>query len=72
VFAWLARTGDIAAEEMLRVFNCGIGLALVVRDATAAIDWLAAAGQQALPIGRLEAVEGPAAVRIATPPGWPG
>ena len=30
VFGWLARTGGVAAGEMLRVFNCGIGMALVV------------------------------------------
>ena len=69
VFAWLARAG-VPPDEMLRVFNCGIGVALVVRDAAAAIDWLAAADQQAVAIGRLEAVDGAAAVRIATPPGW--
>ena len=27
---WLARAGGVAADEMLRVFNCGIGMALVV------------------------------------------
>ena len=32
VFAWLARTGGVAAGEMLRAFNCGIGMALVVAD----------------------------------------
>ncbi len=30
VFAWLKEAGNIAAEEMLRVFNCGIGMVLVV------------------------------------------
>jgi phosphoribosylformylglycinamidine cyclo-ligase len=30
VFAWLARTGKIAPEEMVRVFNCGIGMVMVV------------------------------------------
>ena len=30
VFRWLARAGGVAADEMLRVFNCGIGMALVV------------------------------------------
>ena len=30
---WLARTGGVAPDEMLRVFNCGIGMALVVADA---------------------------------------
>ncbi len=35
VFAWLARAG-VAAEEMARTFNCGIGLAAVVAPGDAA------------------------------------
>ncbi len=31
VFGWLAEAGRIAAEEMLRTFNCGVGMAVVVR-----------------------------------------
>ncbi len=30
VFPWLARLGDIEADEMVRVFNMGLGLVLVV------------------------------------------
>ena len=30
VFSWMDRIGDIGAEEMLRTFNCGIGMVLVV------------------------------------------
>ena len=36
VFRWLAQHGGVAADEMLRVFNCGVGMALVVTDAAAA------------------------------------
>ena len=35
VFQWLAETGGIAEKEMLRTFNCGIGMIAVV-DARAA------------------------------------
>ncbi len=35
VFDWLRRTGGIADTEMLRTFNCGIGLVLVVAPAGA-------------------------------------
>ncbi|MBL1258816.1 phosphoribosylformylglycinamidine cyclo-ligase [Methylocystis sp. Sn-Cys] len=28
VFKWLAKTGDVAESEMLRTFNCGIGLVI--------------------------------------------
>jgi phosphoribosylformylglycinamidine cyclo-ligase len=35
VFKWLARTGGIAEPEMLRTFNCGIGMVAVVEAAKA-------------------------------------
>jgi len=30
VFRWLAAMGDVAEHEMLRTFNCGIGMVVVV------------------------------------------
>jgi phosphoribosylformylglycinamidine cyclo-ligase len=30
VFKWLAQAGDIAQEELLRTFNCGIGMVAVI------------------------------------------
>jgi phosphoribosylformylglycinamidine cyclo-ligase len=30
VFKWLAQAGDVAVPEMLRTFNCGIGMVVVV------------------------------------------
>ncbi|XP_059620409.1 trifunctional purine biosynthetic protein adenosine-3 [Phlebotomus argentipes] len=30
VFPWLRQTGNVSNEEMLRTFNCGIGLALIL------------------------------------------
>jgi phosphoribosylformylglycinamidine cyclo-ligase len=35
VFKWLAKTGGIAEPEMLRTFNCGIGMIVVVEAAQA-------------------------------------
>ncbi len=71
VFRWLARSGGVAAAEMLRVFNCGVGMVLVVRDAAAAQAHLLAEGEQAVPIGRIVEASGePAAARVATPSGW--
>ena len=41
VFKWLAKNGGIAESEMLRTFNCGIGMIAVVEpakvDAVAAV-----------------------------------
>jgi phosphoribosylformylglycinamidine cyclo-ligase len=72
VFGWLARTGQVAAEEMLRVFNCGIGMALVVPEAglEAALELLRGAGERPVPIGRIVATPGEARVEIAPPVGW--
>jgi phosphoribosylformylglycinamidine cyclo-ligase len=72
VFAWLARTGGIAPAEMLRVFNCGIGMALVVADPDAATELLRDRGESVARIGRVEAAAGPPKVRIDLPAGWPG
>ncbi len=72
LFAWLARTGGVAAEEMLRVFNCGIGMAVVVSsaDAERAASILSAQGERVFRIGTLVAGEGPARVEVAVPAGW--
>jgi len=38
VFKWLAEQGDVAELELLRTFNCGIGMIAVVEvDAVAAV-----------------------------------
>jgi len=74
VFGWLARTGDVPAEEMLRVFNCGIGMALVVAadKAEAAARRLAAEGERVVAIGRIAPGAGEPSVAISPPEGWFG
>jgi phosphoribosylformylglycinamidine cyclo-ligase len=64
VMGWLAQRGGIAPDEMLRVFNCGIGMALVVGDPAAATALLQAQGETVFTIGRIEAAAGEATVRI--------
>jgi len=60
LFGWLQRHGGIDEAEMHRVFNCGIGMVIVVdaADAAAAAAMLAAAGETVYRIG--EIVERPA------------
>jgi phosphoribosylformylglycinamidine cyclo-ligase len=55
LFQWLKEQGNVADEELFRVFNCGIGMVVVVRDADAgkAIRILKAAGVTAWRIGRI-------------------
>jgi phosphoribosylformylglycinamidine cyclo-ligase len=55
LFGWLKEQGNIADSELYRVFNCGIGMAIVVadRDADAAVKALQSAGETAWRIGRI-------------------
>jgi phosphoribosylformylglycinamidine cyclo-ligase len=57
VFAWLAQTGGVVPEEMLRVFNCGIGMILVVapEDAETATALLTGEGEIVSRIGHIAA-----------------
>ncbi len=53
IFDWLQRAGNVADAEMHRVFNCGIGMILVVAsgDASRAEEALGAAGETVYRIG---------------------
>jgi len=53
LFSWLQKHGGVADAEMHRVFNCGIGMVVVVAaaDAEAATGLLSAAGEQVWSIG---------------------
>jgi phosphoribosylaminoimidazole synthetase len=55
VFSWLARTGSVHHPEMMRTFNCGIGMILVVASGQAAqvAAVLQEAGENVSPIGRI-------------------
>jgi phosphoribosylformylglycinamidine cyclo-ligase len=57
LFQWLQREGKVAEAEMQRVFNCGIGMAVVVaaEHADAAVRALSGAGETVFRIGRIEA-----------------
>jgi phosphoribosylformylglycinamidine cyclo-ligase len=56
LFHWLQREGQVEDAEMLRVFNCGIGMAVIVaaESADAAERTLTAGSQTVFRIGRIE------------------
>lgn len=55
VFQWLMKAGDVSEREMLRTFNCGIGMVLVVRkESVAAVTTiLKKQGEKVIPLGSL-------------------
>jgi phosphoribosylformylglycinamidine cyclo-ligase len=65
VFDWLAKTGRVAETEMLRTFNCGIGMIAVVArsDANALMRALHDAGEGSVVIGEIAAADGVERVR---------
>jgi phosphoribosylformylglycinamidine cyclo-ligase len=56
LFSWLQREGNVPDAEMHRVFNCGIGMAIVVAEAHAeqAISLLRGQGEQVFRIGSIQ------------------
>src|SRR3954470_15615294 len=60
LFEWLKREGGVASDEMHRVFNCGIGMVIVVaaQDAAEATRFLTDAGETVRTIGRIESHAG--------------
>jgi phosphoribosylformylglycinamidine cyclo-ligase len=67
VFRWLQMVGRIAEEELLRTFNCGVGMVLVLPEwlAADAIARLAGLGERAWQLGRVETASGIPAVRFS-------
>jgi phosphoribosylformylglycinamidine cyclo-ligase len=60
VFRWLAHAGNIEEMEMLRTFNCGIGLVVVAakNKADAVAGAFQHAGERIAPIGEIVAGDG--------------
>jgi phosphoribosylformylglycinamidine cyclo-ligase len=60
VFGWLQETARLDAVEMLRTFNCGIGMVLVAskREADKVMRELSGAGESPMRIGEVEAGRG--------------
>ena len=55
LFSWLARAGGVASAEMMRVFNCGVGMVAVVAAGQAAqvAAVLKEQGETVFPLGRI-------------------
>jgi len=55
LFTWLQQHGNVADAEMHRVFNCGIGMTVIVakENADAAMAQLKAAGETVMRIGEI-------------------
>ncbi|HJV74871.1 MAG TPA: phosphoribosylformylglycinamidine cyclo-ligase [Noviherbaspirillum sp.] len=66
LFTWLQQHGGVADAEMHRVFNCGIGMAVIVsqENADAAIAHLKAAGETVSRIGEIRERHGDEAQTI--------
>jgi phosphoribosylformylglycinamidine cyclo-ligase len=65
VFSWLAKTGGVEPKEMLRTFNCGVGMIIVVsaENAQAVTDVLTREGELVVSLGRMvDRAEGDAGV----------
>lgn len=59
VFSWLSKTGGVAPNEMLRTFNCGVGMIVATdaENAEAVTNALTEAGESVITLGRVIARE---------------
>ena len=68
IFQWLQQQGNIETSEMLKTFNCGIGMVLIldqgyVEDATKILE---DCGESVIKMGHIVSDPGPAQVRYIT------
>ena len=72
LFAWLAKAGGIPAPEMMRTFNCGIGMAVVVGadDAESLTAVFEAQGETVYRIGEIVPLEGRAVTLANLEAAW--
>ena len=72
LFAWLAKAGGIPAPEMMRTFNCGIGMAVVVGadDAEGLTAVFEAQGETVYRIGEIVPLEGRAVTLANLEAAW--
>lgn len=58
LFQWLQQAGNVADDEMHRVFNCGIGMVVIVAasDAAQTAEILRAQGETVYQMGHIQAL----------------
>ena len=63
VFRWIKSTGGVAEAEMVRTFNCGIGMAVIAAPdhANDVANLLTETGENVIPIGEVVAKSADAA-----------
>ena len=68
VFDWLQQQGNIEPNEMLRTFNCGIGIVVVVPQdqVTATVQQLELSGELVIEIGEVVSSDGPPSVKYGS------
>jgi len=61
VFSWLAQAGGVAEAELLRTFNCGIGMVVIVAksETAAVLAEFEAQGEAPIALGAVVAAPGP-------------
>ncbi len=66
VFRWLQQQGNVVESEMLRTFNCGVGMVLCLAEADAAraVELLENEGEKAWVLGRILPASGHAVVEM--------
>ncbi|XP_022247950.1 trifunctional purine biosynthetic protein adenosine-3-like isoform X1 [Limulus polyphemus] len=67
VFQWIAKTGKVSEIEMLRTFNCGLGMVLIVSSdhVQTVLDLLKARNEEGLIVGNVRKVgEGDSLVEV--------
>lgn len=67
VFEWIQQGGNIKTTEMLRTFNCGVGMVVIVDsgDADAVVNTLRTSGTEAWRLGQIEPSDAGAEVEIS-------
>jgi phosphoribosylformylglycinamidine cyclo-ligase len=66
LFDWLQQQGNVEDSEMLRTFNCGVGMVVCVAEEQAeqALALLQSNGESAWRLGRIEAADGAPVVEL--------